>query len=144
MSSCASYVSRTHDVFDDVTKPQSRSNDKRIDKSFKGVCKDADDLFASPITTDYIMMLWDLHVTQWYHSVLGIKNTIHRAICTFPVVIGIGTHFWKILIDIYVVISSSTRTHSFTFDGGGSAWFYIQMHTILTLISIVYGISYLN
>ena len=26
MCSCASYVSRTHDVIDDVTKPQSRSN----------------------------------------------------------------------------------------------------------------------
>ena len=26
MSSCASYVSRTHDVIDDVTRPQSRSN----------------------------------------------------------------------------------------------------------------------
>ena len=26
MSSCASYVSRTHDVIDDVTRSQSRSN----------------------------------------------------------------------------------------------------------------------
>ena len=28
MSSCASYVSRTHDIIDDVTRSQSRSNFK--------------------------------------------------------------------------------------------------------------------